>query len=94
MRKKRIRDPQLAFDYCREIACDIKESTLKKVALQVLEENREVLVSAKGSDWEHHNYAGGLIVHICNVTQNAIQLAEFYDGMVKIQNFQIKIHLL
>lgn len=84
MRKKRIRDPQLAFDYCREIACDIKESTLKKVALQVLEENREVLVSAKGSDWEHHNYAGGLIVHICNVTQNAIQLAEFYDGMVNM----------
>ena len=36
----------------------------------------------KGSDWQHHNYAGGLIVHTCNVTQNAIRMGEFYKGLV------------
>ena len=38
----------------------------------------------KGSDWQHHNYAGGLIVHTCNVTLNAIMLAEFYKEKVSI----------
>lgn len=36
----------------------------------------------KGSDWQHHNYAGGLIVHTCNVALNAIRIAKFYEDLV------------
>lgn len=82
MEIKRVEDPQLAFCKCRQIANSISELVLRKVALQVLDENKQKFLSIKGSDWQHHNYAGGLIVHICNVTLNAIRMAEFYEGLV------------
>ena len=52
--------------------------------MNVLKENEEIFLSVKGSDWQHHNYAGGLIVHTCNVTQNAVRLGEFYKGFVNM----------
>lgn len=82
MNNKRITNPELAFQYCKNIAQDIHEIVLRTVALQVLEENRELFLTIKGSDWQHHNYAGGLIVHTCNVTLNAIRLGEFYKDFV------------
>ncbi|MGN0153199.1 MAG: HD domain-containing protein [Lachnospiraceae bacterium] len=82
MDDKRITNPQLAFQYCKSIAKDIHEIVLRTVALQVLEENKELFLTVKGSDWQHHNYAGGLIVHTCNVALNAIRLGEFYKESV------------
>lgn len=79
---KRIREPQKAFQCCKEIAQSIEEVVLRRVALQVLEENKYLYLSLKGSDWQHHNYAGGLIVHTCNVALNSIKLAEFYKDFV------------
>lgn len=79
-----IKKPKLAFQYCKKIACEIDELVLKKVALEVLTENKESFLSVKGSDWQHHNYAGGLIIHTCNVTLNAVRLAEFYKDKVNI----------
>lgn len=82
MEIKRVKNPQLAFCKCRHIANGISELVLRKVALQVLDENEQKFLSIKGSDWQHHNYAGGLIVHTCNVALNAIQMAEFYGDLV------------
>lgn len=84
MENKRITKPQLAFQYCKEIAKSINEYVLSTVALQVLRENEEIFITVKGSDWQHHNYAGGLIVHTCNVTLNAIRLGEFYGDSVNL----------
>ena len=71
-----------AFHISVNIAHQINEPVLRKVAVDVLMENRKALTTLKGSDWQHHNYAGGLIVHICNVTQSAVKLAEFYGDKV------------
>ena len=60
MKNKRITKPQLAFQYCKEIAKSINECVLRTVALQILRENEEIFLTVKGSDWQHHNYAGGL----------------------------------
>lgn len=84
MENKRITKPQLAFQYCKEIAKSINECVLRTIALQVLKENEEIFLTIKGSDWQHHNYAGGLIVHTCNVTLNAIRLGEFYGDSVNM----------
>lgn len=84
MENKRITKPQLAFQYCKEIAKSINEYVLSTVALQILRENEEIFLTVKGSDWQHHNYAGGLIVHTCNVTLNAIRLGEFYGNSVNL----------
>lgn len=84
MDNKRFRIPELALHKCRDIAHSIKEPILKKVALQVLEENKGKFLSIKGSDWQHHNYAGGLVVHTCNVALNAIRMAEFYQDLVSM----------
>ena len=54
----------------------------RAVALEILEENKYQLLNIKGSDWQHHNYAGGLVVHLCNVTLNSINLANFYKDRV------------
>lgn len=82
MSTKRITNPELAFHYCVCIAKDIKETVLRNVALQVLKENKQAFLTIKGSNWQHHNYAGGLIVHTCNVSMNAIRLGEFYKDSV------------
>lgn len=79
-----IGNPHLAYEKCEVIARSISDPVLKKVAVQVLEENMTKLLKVKGSDWEHHNYTGGLIVHTCSVTQNAIKIAEFYGDKVDI----------
>ena len=82
MDTKRITNPELAFHYCINIAKEIREDVLRSVALQVLKENKQTFLSIKGSDWQHHNYAGGLIVHTCNVALNAIRFGEFYKDVV------------
>ena len=79
-----IKDPLVAFEECRNIADNIDEPVLRRVALQVLEENKEKFLSIKGSDWEHHNYAGGLIVHTCSVAFVATQIAKFYGDSVNL----------
>jgi len=38
---KRVENPQLAFCKCRHIANSISELVLRKVALQVLDENKQ-----------------------------------------------------
>lgn len=84
MNLESIKDPLVAFEKCKSIAESIDEPVLRKVAVQVLDENKEEFLSIKGSDWEHHNYAGGLIVHICSVAINAVRTAEFYDDSVNL----------
>lgn len=84
MDDKRITNPKLAFQYCKQIAKEIREPVLRTVALQVLDENEELFLRVKGSDWQHHNYAGGLIVHTCNVALNAIRTGEFYKDRVNM----------
>lgn len=79
-----IKDPLVAFEKCKSIAESIDEPVLRKVALQVLDENKEKFLSIKGSDWEHHNYAGGLIVHVCSVAFVAEQMAKFYGDSVNL----------
>ena len=83
-RNERIKNPALAFQYCREIAEEIQEKILRVVALDVLDENRNKFLTIKGSDWQHHNYAGGLIIHTCNVTLSTIQLGELYKDKVNM----------
>lgn len=84
MNLESIKDPLVAFEECKNIALDIDEPVLRKVALQVLDENKEKFLSIKGSDWEHHNYAGGLIVHVCSVAFVATQMAKFYGDSVNL----------
>jgi 3'-5' exoribonuclease len=84
MNLESIKDQLVAFEECRIIALDIDEPVLRKVALQVLDENKEKFLSIKGSDWEHHNYTGGLIVHVCSVAFVAEQMAKFYGDSVNL----------
>lgn len=84
MNNEHITNPQVAFQCCKGIAKEIQEPVLRSVALQVLDENKELYLTLKGSDWQHHNYAGGLIVHTCNVALNAVRLGEFYKDSVNI----------
>lgn len=80
----RITNPLEAFEKCKTIAASIHEPVMSAVALDILEEKKECLLTVKGSDWQHHNYAGGLIVHICNVAQISVNMGEFYEGLVSL----------
>lgn len=80
----RTNNPLYAFNHCIEIAESINEKCLRKVALDVLNENKEIYLRVKGSDFQHHNYRGGLIVHTYHVTENAIRIAEYYSDKVSI----------
>ena len=68
----------VAFSRCMDYAMSIKQRLLKDVAVCVLRKYEKELMKCKGSDWQHHNYEGGLIVHTYNMTSIAINIAEYY----------------
>lgn len=81
---ERVTEPNKAYDICLELAEGIKESVLKKSALETLEKYKTRFLTYKGSDFEHHNYEGGLIVHTCNVTLIARELGKFYEDKISM----------
>lgn len=79
---KEIKNPDLAFVKSIEIAKSIHNIILRNTALEILKDNEQAFKSIKGSDWQHHNYKGGLIVHTYNVTKTAVNIAEYYAERV------------
>lgn len=82
MLNTKITKPEEAFELCINIAESIENIQLQHVARKVLLDNKKNFLRIKGSNWQHHNYPGGLIVHTCNVTLISIYIANFYGGRI------------
>lgn len=79
MGKKHVTDVEGAYQGCVEIAESIECGWLRKKALALLGMFEERFKTCKGSDYQHHCYMGGLIVHTYNVTVRAVDTAKYYD---------------
>ena len=49
MKLTKIKNPELAFQYCKKIAKEINEFILQSVALQVLEDNKQKFLTDRKS---------------------------------------------
>lgn len=59
---------------------DVKDDTLRTIALAVLEELRPMWITVPGAINVHHNYIGGTLIHSYNVALKAKALAEVTEG--------------
>jgi 3'-5' exoribonuclease len=73
-------DPATMFVELRAIAVDkISDASLSALVLQILDDNREALLSLPAATRNHHNYYAGYLEHVLSVTRTALYLAEKYD---------------
>ena len=62
----------------------IKDESLKSFVLNIYKENKELLLIAPGAKLMHHNYIGGLIVHILECLQYAdVNMDVFFQRVNK-----------
>ena len=59
---------------------DVKDDTLRTIALAVLTELRDAWLTVPGAVSVHHNYAGGTLIHSYGVATKAKALAEITYG--------------
>lgn len=59
---------------------DVKDDTLRTIALGVLEELRELWITVPGACTVHHNYIGGNLVHSYSVAKLAGAIANETEG--------------
>lgn len=59
---------------------DIKDDTLRAVALAILEELRVQWITVPGAVSVHHNYIGGTLIHSYGVAKKAKAMAETTEG--------------
>lgn len=59
---------------------DVKDETLRTLALAVLEEMRTMWITVPGAVSVHHNYIGGTLIHSYSVAVKANALAEVTEG--------------
>ena len=59
---------------------DVKDETLRTIALAILEELRVQWITVPGAISVHHNYIGGTLIHSYGVAVKAKAMAEVTDG--------------
>ena len=73
-----------AFDDCMRLAKSIDNVLLRTTAVRILEENKDDLLICKGSNWQHHNFCGGLIKHMYSVMSLSISVAKEYKDRISM----------
>jgi len=63
-----------------QIALDIQDDFYRNVALNILEDTKEMWLHVPGAVTVHHNYMGGTLVHSLGVAQKAKALAKVTTG--------------
>ena len=61
---RNIKNPEEAFEICLQFAESLTVAPLRDSACKLLKSNYKDLITLPGSK-NHHNYKGGLVVHIC-----------------------------
>ncbi len=59
---------------------EVKDDTLRTIALAALEELRPMWITVPGAISVHHNYIGGTLIHSCSVAKIAKAIAEITQG--------------
>ena len=59
---------------------DVKDDTLRNIAVAVMEELRELWITVPAAVSVHHNFIGGTLVHSYSVATKAKAMAEVTDG--------------
>lgn len=59
---------------------DVKDETLRTIAVALLEELKELWLTVPGAISVHHNYIGGTLIHSYGVATKAKALAEVTEG--------------
>ena len=68
------------FDALTELArTHIDNAALRKLVIDLLEANRETLLTLPAATHNHHAYVGGYLEHVLNVTRTSAYFAEKYD---------------
>lgn len=63
-----------------ELMSEVKDDTLRPLALALLDELRVQWITVPGAVSVHHNYIGGTLIHSYNVARKAKALAEVTEG--------------
>ena len=58
----------------------IEDPELRQLVIDIMEQNRELLLMLPAATRNHHAYVGGYLEHVRSVTQTAVYLAEKYDA--------------
>lgn len=59
---------------------DVRDDTLRTLAVAILEELRELWITVPGAKSVHHAYIGGTLIHSYNVAVKAKAMAEVTEG--------------
>jgi 3'-5' exoribonuclease len=71
---------QLMYDELLAIAHErIADVALRDLVVQLLESNREQLLTLPAATHNHHAFVGGWLEHVLSVTRTAVFLADKYD---------------
>lgn len=74
-------DTQVMFDELMGMARErIANQPLRQLVVDLLESNREQLLTLPAATHNHHAFVGGWLEHVLNVTRTAVYLAAQYDG--------------
>lgn len=63
-----------------ELMADVKDDTLRSLALALMEELRTLWITIPGAKSVHHNYVGGNLIHCYSVAVKAKALAQVTEG--------------
>jgi 3'-5' exoribonuclease len=73
-------DSTKMFDELAGIAKErISEKELRRLVVDILQSNRETLLTLPAARKNHHAYIGGWLEHTLSVTRTSVQLADKYD---------------
>jgi len=72
-------DPVRMFDELLALARDeIEEESLRSLVTDILQENRETLLTLAAASHNHHAFTGGFLEHTLNVARTCVYLADKY----------------
>jgi 3'-5' exoribonuclease len=73
-------DSRAMYDELLAIARErIADGALRELVVQLLESNREQLLTLPAATHNHHAFVGGWLEHVLSVTRTAVFLADKYD---------------
>ncbi len=73
-------DAATMFDELRTIARErISDAALRDLVVDLLQENRDMLLTLPGATHNHHAFVGGWLEHVLSVTRTSVYLADKYD---------------
>jgi 3'-5' exoribonuclease len=75
-------DTATMFDQLTAIAGEhIADAALRTLVLELLQSNRDALLTLPAATRNHHAFVGGWLEHTLSVTRTAVYLAEKYHDM-------------